>query len=129
MTKNQMKVLLKSQQGELDAVLMYNKLAEKTDNELISSTLKQLAAEEGHHASVFYKLSGKKLEPKSMQANFVNCVRVFVGWKKLCRLMANGEYKAYKKYEKVVKDFAEVESVQEDENRHGDILVSLAEKL
>ena len=30
MTKNQMKVLLKSQQGELDAVAMYNKLADKT---------------------------------------------------------------------------------------------------
>ena len=46
--------LLRSQQGELDAVLMYQRLAKvvKTDKE--REAFLQLAKEEGRHASVFH---------------------------------------------------------------------------
>ena len=53
MTQEQFKELLRSQQGELNAVLMYQRLAKvvKTDKE--RDTFLQLAKEEGRHASVF----------------------------------------------------------------------------
>ena len=66
MTQEQYKELLRSQQGELDAVLMYQRLAD-------------------------------------------------------------GEYKAAVGYEHLIADFAEVESVKNDEKRHGDMVSGLLE--
>ena len=48
-----MKALLRAQQGEVDAVLMYNNLAEVV-NETDAAIFRQLASEEGGHASVFH---------------------------------------------------------------------------
>ncbi len=125
MTAKQQKELLKAQQGELDAVLMYQKLAAKMKDESIKSVMLQLAADEGRHAAVFHSLTQKTLQPKSLQANAIALLRYLVGWKALFKLMAGGEYRAEKKYIAVVKDFPEVKTVQDDEHRHGDILLSL----
>ena len=57
--------LLFAQQGELDAVLMYNKLAEKVKDEKDAAAFKQLAAEEGRHASVFHGWARLRLFPSS----------------------------------------------------------------
>ena len=53
MDNKQMKVLLKSQQGELHAVLMYNALADVVKDPADAETFHRLAGEEGRHASVF----------------------------------------------------------------------------
>lgn len=125
MTDEQRKVILKAQQGELDAVLMYQKLAKTAKDSKIQETLMQLAADEGRHAAVFHKMSGTKLKPKSAQANFILCLRYVLGWKTVFKLMSDGEYRAVRTYAPVVKEFPEVESVQSDEQRHGDILKNL----
>lgn len=73
-SKKDMKVLLKSQQGELDAVLMYNALA----------------------------------------ARWI-----------LYPAIAQDEYAAVKNYAPVAEKFPEVESVKNDEKRHGDTVKGL----
>lgn len=62
------KELLRSQQGELNAALMYQRLAKvvKTDKE--RNTFLQLAKEEGHHASVFHAYTKEALKPKKLMA-------------------------------------------------------------
>ena len=57
------KFLRKSQQGELDAVPMYNKLAKKFEkkNPEVSEMLKSMAADEGKHALFFKNISGEVL--------------------------------------------------------------------
>ena len=64
MTQEQLKELLRSQQGELNAVLMYQRLAKvvKTDKE--REAFLQLAKEEGRHASVFHAYTKQVLKPK-----------------------------------------------------------------
>ena len=60
--------LLFAQQGELDAVLMYNKLAEKVKDARDAATFKQLAAEEGrlsYHIHFYY------LGPSHISKRFV----------------------------------------------------------
>ena len=42
-------------------------------------------------------------------------------------IIAQGEYDAVKKYEPVAAQFSEVESVKNDEQRHGDTVLSLLE--
>ena len=53
MKQEQFKELLRSQQGELNAVLMYQRLAKVVKTEKERDAFLQLAKEEGRHASVF----------------------------------------------------------------------------
>ena len=62
-SKNDRKTLLKSQQGELDAVLMYNALADVVRDAEDAETFRILAAEEGRHAAVFRGLTQQILTP------------------------------------------------------------------
>ena len=118
--KTDMKVLLKSQQGELDAVLMYNELAKVVKDSRDSDTFKQLASEEGRHASVFKNLTNQTLKPKKTKAILIPLLYRLIGKKKLYPMIAQGEYDAEKNYAPVVAKFPEVQSVQSDEHRHGD---------
>ena len=117
--------LLFAQQGELDAVLMYNKLAEKVKDEKDAAAFRQLAAEEGRHASVFHAYTKKVLKPKKTKAVFVPMMYSLVGRKVLYPIIAKGEYDAAEKYKDLVPIFPEVESVMHDETRHGDIVSGL----
>ncbi len=60
--------LLRSQQGELNAVLMYQRLAKvvKTDKE--REAFLQLAREEDRHASAFHVCTKQALKPKKTMA-------------------------------------------------------------
>ena len=117
--------LLFAQQGELDAVLMYNKLAEKVKDANDAATFKQLAAEEGRHASVFHAYTKKLLQPKKTKAVFVPLMYSIVGRKVLYPIIAKQEYAAGEKYKKLVGIFPDVESVLNDEIRHGDTVNAL----
>lgn len=116
--------LLRSQQGELNAVLMYQRLAKvvKTDKE--RETFLQLAKEEGRHASVFHAYTREALKPKKTMAVIMPFLYRLLGKKRLYKLIAKGEYAAVG-YEHLIADFPEVESVKNDEKRHGDIVLGL----
>nr|WP_276773485.1 hypothetical protein [Anaerococcus hydrogenalis] len=59
-SKEDMKILLKSQQGVLDVVLMYQALADVVkDKNNDADTFRKLAAEEEYHSAVFHKLTRK----------------------------------------------------------------------
>ena len=124
-SKEDMKILLKSQQGELDVVLMYQALADVVKDKNDAATFRKLAAEEGHHAAVFHKLTRKNLKPKKTLAFFMPILYKVIGKKRLYPKIVNGEYKAYENYAPVAKKFPEIESVREDEKRHGDMVASL----
>ena len=126
-TNEDMKVLLKSQQGELDAVLMYNALADVVKDEKEAETFRQLAAEEGHHASVFKGLTEQTLKPKKTLSTFIPLLYKLIGKKKLYPIIAKAEYGAFDTYAPVAEKFSEIESVKNDEYRHGDIVSGLLE--
>ena len=59
MTQQQKKELLRSQQGELDAVLMYQRLAKIVKTEEERAAFVQLAKEEGRHKGGSQARKGK----------------------------------------------------------------------
>lgn len=124
-SKKDMKILLKSQQGELDAVLMYRTLANVVKDKNDAETFKKLAAEEGHHAAVFHGLTQENLKPKKTLAVFMPILYRLIGKKHLYPLIIKGEYKAADNYAPVAEKFPEIESVKKDEKRHGDIVANL----
>ena len=124
-TKEERNVLRKAQQGELDAVKMYNALAKTVKDPKDAETFRQLAAEEGRHATVFKELTDEVLKPKSTKAVALPILYRVIGKKKLYPIIAKGEYDAVKKYEPVAARFPVVESVKNDEQRHGDTVMAL----
>ena len=124
-TAEERTVLLKSQQGELDAVRMYNALAKVVKDSRDAETFRQLAAEEGRHAAVFRGMTGEVLKPKSAKAVVIPLLYRVIGKKKLYPIIAKREYDAVKKYEPVAARFTDVESVKNDEQRHGDTVLGL----
>ena len=68
MTQEQFNELLRSQQGELNAVLMYQRLAKVVKTEKEREAFLQLAKEEGRHASVFHSFTKQALKPKKTMA-------------------------------------------------------------
>lgn len=122
---NDGKILLKSQQGELDAVLMYQALAKVVKDTKDADTFRKLAAEEGHHAAVFHGLTNENLKPKKTLAILMPILYKIIGKKRLYPLIAKGEYAAAENYAPVVEKFPVIESVRKDETRHGDTVASL----
>ena len=122
---NDRKILLKSQQGELDAVLMYQALANVVKDTKDADTFRKLAAEEGHHAAVFHGLTNENLKPKKTLAILMPILYKIIGKKRLYPLIAKGEYAAAENYAPVVEKFPVIESVKNDETRHGDTVAGL----
>ena len=125
MTPKQYKELLRSQQGETNAVLMYKRLAQVVKTERERETFLQLAREEGRHASVFHAYTKQSLRPQKTMAVVLPLLYRLLGKKRLYRMIAKGEYDAAVGYEHLIADFPEVESVKNDEKRHGDIVSAL----
>ena len=124
-SKEDMKILLKSQQGELDVVLMYKALADVVKNKEDRETFKKLASEEGHHAAVFHKLTQANLKPKKKLAIIMPMLYKILGKKRLYPKIVEGEYKAGQNYGLVAEKFPEIEIVKNDEIRHGDMVKDL----
>ena len=122
---DKMKTLLKAQQGELDAVLMYNALANAVRDKNDAETFRVLAAEEGRHAAVFRALTNETLKPKKTLATLLPILYKVIGRKRLYPVIAKFEYGAEKTYAPVAAEFPEVRSVKDDERRHGDTVLGL----
>ncbi len=127
-TKSDRKILLKSQQGELDAVLMYNALADTVRDDGDAETFRTLAAEEGRHAAVFKGLTRQILTPKKTKAVLLPLLYKVIGRKRLYPLIARGEYNAENAYAPLVGKYPEVQSVKADEKRHGDTVLALLQE-
>ena len=52
LTKEQLAACLKAQQGEVDAVAMYERLAEKVRDDADKKAFTRLAADEARHAAI-----------------------------------------------------------------------------
>ena len=123
--QNERKTLLKAQQGELDAVLMYHALADAVKDKKDAETFRRLASEEGRHAAVFKALTGENLKPKKTLATLLPILYKLLGKKRLYPIIAKFEYNAVNTYAPVAANHPEVESVKNDEKRHGDTVLGL----
>ena len=124
-TKEQMKILRAAQQGEVDAVLMYDKLAGKVKDVSDALAFKRLADDEHRHAEVFRAYTGKDLRPNPTKAIMVPLMYKLLGKEKVYPIIAKAEYDAADKYSHIVGEFPEVEAVMNDETHHGDAVMGL----
>lgn len=125
LTKKQMAECLTAQQGEIDAVYMYEKLAKRVKDEADKKAFTRLAGDEARHAEVFKKYTNKELKPKITNGIVVPLLYSILGKKKLYPVIAKAEYDAADKYKHLIAEFPEVEAVMYDEVHHGDAVTGL----
>ena len=124
-SKGQMKALLKAQQGEEDAVLMYQKLASAVRDEKDRKAFLRLADDEARHAGVFQAYTGRSVKADPAKSILIPMLYKTIGREKLYPIIAKGEYDAADKYKGIVADFPEAETVMKDEIHHGDAVMDL----
>ena len=124
---SRMKTLIKAQQGEVDAVKMYERLAVKVSEPRDQEAFRRLASDEARHADVFSRYTGRDLKANPAKSIFVPMMYKILGREKAYNIIAKGEYDAADKYKKIIVDFPEVEKVMNDETIHGDAVKGLLE--
>ncbi len=127
-SKEQMKQLLTAQQGELDAVYMYERLAARVKDEEDRQAFLRLSKDEARHASVFFNLTNQELSPKKVKGIVVPLLYSLLGKKKLYPVIAKGEYDAADGYKDLAAAFPDVVAVMNDEVHHGDAVMGLLGK-
>lgn len=121
MTSKQKGKLLKAQQGELDGVIIYRKLAEIVKDKDIKDKFLKIAADEGKHAAILKAYTGEVLKPKSIKAKIVITIYKALGNNFTLNLLANGELKAAKNYNELAQDFPNIQKIIKDEKKHAEI--------
>ena len=124
-TMDQMDALITAQQGEEDAVYMYEQLAEVVRDEADREAFLRLAGDEKRHSDVFRKYTCMDVKANPAKGIFVPLMYRVLGKKKVYPIIAKGEYDAAEKYKHIIDDFPEVVEVMNDEVHHGDAVKAL----
>ena len=124
-TMDQMDALVTAQQGEEDAVYMYEQLAEVVRDEADREAFLRLAGDEKRHSDVFRKYTCMDVKANPAKGILVPMMYRVLGKKKVYPIIAKGEYDAAEKYKHIIEDFPEVVEVMNDEVHHGDAVKGL----
>ena len=129
MNEQKIKQLIQFQQGELDAVVLYQQLAKVMKDSESTSLFLQIAADEGGHAAIIRKITQAKLTPSHSKARLVVFLYRLVGLKRLLKILSNGERKASVTYQPFIKEYPTLQQIANEELKHADLLALLANKI
>jgi len=125
-SKEQKAQLIKAQQGELDAVIVYRRLAEAMNDSKLEKILLRIAADEGKHAGILRAYTGETLRATKAKSLVVMFMYRIFGFKFLRNMMAKAELKAVKEYALLVADFPKINKIMSDEAIHADLLKNMS---
>ncbi|GKX68600.1 ferritin family protein [Inconstantimicrobium mannanitabidum] len=114
--------LIKSQQGELDAVILYKKLSAVIKETEYKEIFLKIAADEGKHAGILRSYTQENLKPKGGKAAFIIIMYKVLGLKFTLRILSKGEIKAANEYAFLVNKFHKINEIMKDEQRHGELM-------
>lgn len=117
--------LIKAQQGELDAVIVYRRLAEAMKDIKIEKVLLRIAVDEGKHAGILRKYTGATLKASKFKALVVMTMYRTLGFKFTLKVLEKGELKAVKGYSLLVDDFPKIDKIISDEALHADLIKNM----
>lgn len=123
------KILLHAQQGELDASIVYQRLADQVYDEEVAERLRHIGREEARHAVIFYKMTGEKLQAVDKQAKAACMLYRIIGAKLMYKFLAIKEMNAAYRYASIIDDFPKVIQIRLDEENHSRILDELSKKV
>ena len=131
LTQGRLDELLAAQQGEADAVPMYQALADAVEaaRPQDAATFRRLAADEARHEETFRAITSRLMKPSTALAKAMPVLLRTLGPERLYKTIAQREYGAAKRYEALLGDFPQLLDVSKDEARHGDAILALLKGL
>lgn len=114
--------LMKAQQGEMDAVVLYRRLADLVNDAEKKKTLFKIAADEGKHAAILRRYTGEVLKAREGKSIAVAVLYKIFGLNFTLRLLSIGESRAAKEYALFTEDFPNIKEIVEDEALHGEVI-------
>ena len=122
MDEKERKALIGFQQAELDAVLLYQGLAELMKTEEERTLMLKIAADEGRHAGILKQYTDEKLTPNPKLGKTVAALYRVMGKKTLFALMSKFEINSAGTYEPYFEKYPAIAGIAADEIRHGHLL-------
>ncbi len=121
MDNKDLKAFISAQQGELNAVLMYQEFAKITKKEELKAAYTAAAKDEARHAAILSKYTQTTLKPGKAQAKLLGFAYRILPKKIVHWGISLGEYSGGNNYKKYIGDtYPEMEGMMKDEYRHGD---------
>ena len=116
------------QKNEITEEYVYRKLA-KFVKDKNRETLLRIAEEEGKHASIWGKYTGKKFKPNFIKAFFYLFIAWIFSFTFAIKLMERNEKRAEKAYANLIKKIPEAQSIlYEEENHEKELALMLDEE-
>ena len=120
-----MNTLLMLQQNETNEAEIYAAIARYVKNEEDKNVLLKIAKEEAKHAEIWSKYTNKKLKAKKSVVRKWTLIAKVLGYTFALKKMEKGESMASQKYQMLIKEVPEAESIKEDEDRHEQELIAI----
>ena len=117
--------LIHAQQEELDAVLVFRKLASLLNDDPIKALFCKVAEEERGHAVILQKITGKELEANNSKVCIVGFLFRFWGMTSVLKLLAKGEFKSAACYRIYAVQYPELTQIAGEELQHSRQLKAL----
>lgn len=121
-SEKERKQLIKSQQGELDAVILYRRLAEMIEDSEKKEIFLRVAADEGRHASIIRKYTGENLRPRKFLSFFIVTIYKIFGLKFTLNILSKGEFRGAISYSKIAEKIPDIKEMLKDEELHGNLM-------
>lgn len=110
--------LLKAQQGELDSIVFYRRLADLVEDKECSKKLFKIASNEGRHAAILRRYTGEVLRANEGKALAIVILYKIFGLKFVLKVLSRGELRASKRYSLFMEEFPNVQEIIEDKISH-----------
>ncbi len=117
--------IYKQQIHEITEYHIYLKLAELSQDEENTKTLKEIAEQELEHAIIWQEITGKEAKPNQRKIRkYVRLAKIF-GLSFALRLMEKGEVDATVFYASIINEYPQALKIKEEEEEHEQRLIGL----
>uniref|UniRef100_A0A7V4N3H1 Rubrerythrin family protein n=1 Tax=Thermodesulfobacterium geofontis TaxID=1295609 RepID=A0A7V4N3H1_9BACT len=127
MEKEILKIIENFQKNEITEEYVYSRLA-KLVKDKNRETLLKIANEEGKHASIWAKYTGKNFKPNRIKAFFYLFIAWIFSFTFAIKLMERNEKRAEKAYAVLVEKIPEAQSILYEEETHEKELASMLDE-
>ncbi len=127
-SKENLELIAKMQQGELDESVIYTKIAKFAKGDENKETLRRLAKEERAHCEIWKKYTKRDLKPNMWKVMWYVLMARLLGFTFAVKLMERGEGRAQDTYEQLVQEVPESVYIRRQETEHEHALLEMLDE-
>lgn len=121
-------LILKLQQGEVTEQSIYLHLAKRVKKKSDQEILQRTSAEEGRHAEIWGKYTGKKPSPQRIKVLFYAILSYVLGYTFAIKIMEKGEKQAIGIYSALEQEVPEAGKIAQEEKMHEEAMIGLLDE-